>query len=1494
MRLRLIYKRSTATPIHIVVTTDATATMGDVARELLSSDPSPTERVRFGNSVSLSVSPPGGGPPVIVPHGRAIGETAIASGCEITVVEVDPSREASPSANLAAAVLRVVAGPDAGKEFYLPQGSSLIGRDPTCAVSLDDDFVSKKHARIDVGPTIELVDLNSANGIMLDGNLVSRVVVLPGQEVGLGDNRLTATALSTAAPAPQTGGHGGSIPFNRSPRVEPRYPEREHPRPVVPTAVDNPAFPWLLMLVPVVLGLGLFALTRNPMSLMFVALAPLMMVGNFVTQRGRNKRQLQADIARFEEQLQVLERTLQSEIPRERETRQADAPPVVDVYQAALDRSQVLWTRRPEHWSFLHLRLGLGTLPSRNAIAAAADADNGLPEYTRRLNEMEVRYRLISDVPVVEDLLLAGALGVVGTKAMAADIARGFILQLAGLHSPAELVITALASPTEAKDYDWLAWLPHTSSPQSPITGTHLADSSATTSGLVSQLEELVDQRLGSAVGVAPLRGPLGSDLLATLRGGNVGQNQAEGASTPLPVIAILVTEHAPVDRARIVQLSERAATAGILPIWLASTPSDLPAICRTFVQVSSGSEEAQVHFIRHGEVVSPVAVERVTAEHAARFAHALAPLSDSGALVEDASDLPRQVTMLTLLGEELAASAVAVVDRWRQNDSIHQRGQAPTPRRRPGTLRAIVGQSGIDAMHLDLRTQGPHALVGGTTGSGKSEFLQAWVLGMAAEYSPDRVTFLFVDYKGGAAFADCVALPHCVGLVTDLDPHLVRRALDSLRAELQYREHLITRTKKAKDLLELEKRGDPEVPPALVLVIDEFAALKGEVPEFVEGVVDIAQRGRSLGIHLIMATQRPAGIIQDNLRANTNLRIALRMADESDSTDVLGTSEAATLDPAIPGRGVAKTGPGRLMPFQSGYAGGHTESGPPRASIVIHPLGFGADQPWEKPEEDAASLVESGDPTDQERLVASLKKAAALADIPMPRRPWLDELGKAYDLMLLQNRTDEALILGVKDLPKQQRQEIVTFNPDDDGNLAIYGTGGSGKTVALRTLACAAAVTPRGGPINVYCLDFAAGGLKMLELLPHVGAVISGDDSERVVRLLRMLRDLADRRTREFPANVGSITEYRALADRPDEPRVLLLLDGFGAFRDQWESGAGRAQWYGVFQQLLSEGRRLGIHVVFTADRPASVPGAVASSVPRRVVLRLAEDTMYTSLDVKSDVLGPHSPPGRTLVDGEETQIAIYGGSGNVADQFQAIRKHAQSIERHGRIPAPGVGALPTVVSLDTLPRQVEGQPVLGISDENLEPIGFAPSGTFLVGGGPLSGRSNALAVLALSLRHFDPDTYLVFLGNHHSRLPGLLDWDDLATAPEQVTELARKVTARMESSTRDKCVVVVESLSDFTSAPTDTALIDLVKAAKRSDHLVIAEAETSAWQASYSLFGQIKSGRHGILLQPDTNDGDIILKTPFPRVSRSEFPPGRGLLVERGKVVRVQLPLV
>ena len=1494
MKLKLTLQRQSGPEADVVVTADAGATVGDVASGIRARDPYLAKLgVGTGAPVTLSVTDAGGAAPRVLEPDFAIAEAGIGSGSTVTIVpegSTVPVAAAAPAARLV-----VVDGPDAGAEFALTPGTSFLGRDASMSdLTLSDPLVSKRHARVDVfSHAIRLVDLNSANGIEVDGGLVTRIDLEDGGTVRVGDTVLRAAIAAPAAAVEAR--PSGPIAFNRSPRVESRYPGQEYATPAPPTEQDAQPFPWLALAAPVLVGVvGVVALGRNAGMLLLAAASPLLMVGTWWTTRSTRKRKRKLDVEKFDARSTELEKTLAEEAEKERAIRRAESPSTAEVYQQALDLGPMLWTRRPEHWQFLSVNLGLGAMESRNVITTSKD-DAGLPEYVERARQTREAFRMVHDVPVSENLYFSGALGIAGPQALAADTARGLLVQLTGLHSPAELVVAAVVSSTWTNEFEWLKWLPHTASPHSPLEAVHLANSQATGGALLSAVEELIAARTKDQ----ELRGAKMLENSALVAGASAGDGAEEVAPPPAatPAVILLISDDAPVDRARLVQIAERSADAGVYPIWVASTQQQLPAVARTYVAVESEGT-ARVGLVRLGDAITDVRTEPVSREQALWFAKRLAPVTDAGALVEDSSDLPRSIMMLSLVGPSLATSPSAAVGRWRENDSIHDRSGGPLVRRRAGKLRAIVGSAGVDAMHLDLRTQGPHALVGGTTGSGKSEFLQAWVLGMAAEYSPDRVTFLFVDYKGGSAFADCVNLPHCVGLVTDLSPHLVRRALTSLRAELHHREHLFNR-KKAKDLLDLEKRGDPDSPPALVLVIDEFAALAGEVPEFVDGVVDIAQRGRSLGIHLIMATQRPAGVIKDNLRANTNLRIALRMADESDSMDVVGDKIAGTFDPSIPGRGIAKTGPGRLTPFQSAYAGGWTSDTPAPPGVEVAELRFGAEQVWELPgrEEQAASETQADPgPTDQARMVANLVAAAAEARIPAPRRPWLDELAPVFDLTRLHQRTDAELVLGVVDLPQLQKQQEVVFRPDVDGNIAYYGAGGAGKTVALRSLAAAAGITPRGGPIDVYGLDFGTGGLRMLEALPHVGSIVSGDDPERVVRLLRMLRGELERRSAEYSAiDAGSIVDYRRIANRPDERRILLIVDNFPSFKNDFEIGATRAPWYGVFQQMLAEGRGLGMHVAITADRPGSVPTGIASTFQRRVALRLADEGGYMLLDAPADILSAASPPGRAVIEGAEAQLAIVGGDPGVAEQAKALAALAEAIRRTGREEAVEVGTLGTEIPAASLPADVGGLPVLGISDDTLAPVGFEASGPILLAGPPASGRTNALGWLIASVGRAHPKLTRFYFGSPRSAIGQQPGWEAKALTVEDAASLAKEVAATVaETAGEEKILVVIEQIGDFLSTSADSSMVEMIKAIKRSDHVVIAENETSGWNSSWPLLQEVKGARTGFLLQPDAMEGDTILKTSLPRVSRGDFPPGRGFFIARGKAVRVQLPLV
>jgi S-DNA-T family DNA segregation ATPase FtsK/SpoIIIE len=1454
----------------IQITADATATVGDVATALAGA--TGAAAAANGKGHSMRVTDVGGTTPNVLSPRVSLLDSGIRSGSAIELVVAD---EHQARRGPGVAVLRIVAGSDAGTEVSLPSGTSEVGRSAECDVTLNDPLVSKVHARINVGDRIEIVDLNSSNGVIVGGTRVNRIQLAPGDTAKLGSTTISVTLLrpDSAVPSLST-----DIPFVRPPRVVPRVPELTLALPDVPSAKDPSPFPWIAMVAPLVMGAVMYTTTKSMMSLLFVGLSPILMLGTFIDNRVRSRRKLKAEVAIFESSIVVAREEFEAAQKSEKDALLA-AYPSVDACVAAVPvLDGLLWSRRAEHPEFLRLRLGLGDIPS--TITTEGIRGGGLPDLHRRARELADEFVMLRDAPVVADLRSSGALGLSGDRRVLDGVARAIVAQAVVLHSPAELVVGCLTSKAGLARWDWLQWLPHSSSPHSPLGELHLSADSGSASVLLNALEAVVQARSGGSAAAAKLRGPL---------------DKPEVPSAPVVPSILVVVDNPAADRGRLTRLADQGADVGVHVVWCANSRSDLPGVCRTFLDVDDQGN--RVGFVRFGNSVGNVQCESLDPSVAMNLARRLAPVVDTGAPVADSSDLPRSMPVVTLLGADSVDDADQVVARWRQNGSLIVRdGRPPTKLDRAGDLNALVGHAGSEPFAIDLRSQGPHALVGGTTGAGKSEFLQAWVLGLAYQYSPDRVTFLFVDYKGGSAFSQCVKLPHYVGLVTDLSPHLVRRALRSLRAELRHREELL-HAKGAKDLIELELTGDPECPPSLIIVVDEFAALVGEVPEFVDGVVDVAQRGRSLGLHLILATQRPAGVIKDNLRANTNLRVALRMADEHDSADVLGDKMAAHFDPSVPGRAAAKTGPGRLTTFQSAFPGARTPAEPPAPPIDVVELGFGVTSSWRMPER---AVVTKDLPKDIERVVATVSQAATRACIPEPRRPWLDGLADTYNLEKLPQRSDDSLVLGVIDDPDRQAQYPEFFHPDTDGNILFYGSGGSGKSTALRSLAVAASITPRSAGVHVYALDFASGALSMLESLPHVGAVISGDDDERVGRLIRRLSEVVDERRERFKASRSStLQEFRQHPGNESEQRILLLVDGFATFRTEYETTSERLVIYNAFQQLLGEGRSVGVHVAMTADRAAAVPTAIASTFQRKVVLRQVDEDAYTYLGVPKDVLTPTSAPGRAMQTDkpQELQLAILGEDVSMAAQSRAIEELAAVNAARIRVKPEPVLSLPTEVGPSQMPASLRGLPVLGVADDTLAPVSFEPVGTILVAGPAQSGRTNAVRWFAESLRRTHPDTPMIHLSARRSPLSGLPLWAFAGTGVEECGAVASKIKPLAEKPSVDgapSLVVVIENFPDFVTTPAETPLLELVRLARRNGHLVIAEGETSAWTSPWPLIQEVRNGRVGLLLQPDQADGDSLLRTSLPRVRRTDLPPGRGFWVRNGRIRKVQIPLV
>ena len=572
-----------------------------------------------------------------------------------------------------------------------------------------------------------------------------------------------------------------TVEFNRSPRLDLVYAGVELDGPEVPTPPDKQRFSIAAVLTPILMGGVLYLVTKSLFSILFIAMSPMMMLGSVMEQRILGKRSLAEAIAAFHEALARLRDDLTSAREAEVVGRRAEYPVVTEAVTAVSQRNNLLWTRRPDRRAFLDIRLGTATLPSRNAVKMP-QRGKALPPLWDELVQLKDEFAQVDHVPTVAGFREHRALGVAGPRDRALDVARAIVIQLAVLHSASEVVIGAALSGSTTTDWEWLKWLPHVTSDHSPLPSDTVASSPAPLLRLVAELEDLLEQRSSAD------RSP-----------------SAEGADQGLvPAVVILVEDDAPIERSRLVELAERGPDHGIHLLWVAGSVSRLPAACGAFVDVAvSDPGAALLGYTTSGEPAIPFAVEPLAADTAATLARSLSPVIDAGARVDDDSDLPRNISLLAVTGAEEASAPDAVLERWAATNSLPlPPGEAPKLRRREHHLRSVIGVAAGRNLVLDLREHGPHALVGGTTGSGKSEFLQTWVISIAAEHSPSRVTFLFVDYKGGAAFADCTSLPHCVGLVTDLSPHLVQRALRSLKAELRWREQILQR-KRAKDLLE-------------------------------------------------------------------------------------------------------------------------------------------------------------------------------------------------------------------------------------------------------------------------------------------------------------------------------------------------------------------------------------------------------------------------------------------------------------------------------------------------------------------------------------------------------------------------------------------------------------------------------------------------------------------------------------------------------------------
>lgn len=1012
--------------------------------------------------------------------------------------------------------------------------------------------------------------------------------------------------------------------YHRSPRIIHREPtdDIKIERPPQPIQKNNTVI-WRSIIPPLVM----IALTVVIFLVRPIGIYILMMIGMStvtivfgITTYFSEKKKYNKDVEKREKDYKAYldnkSKEINKAIKAQRFSLNYHYPTVAEIKDIVETKAPRIYEKTSHHHDFLYYKLGIAN------VEKSFKLDYQEEEFNQRRDELfddaKELYEFYTDVeqaPLINDLN-HGPIAYIGARHLILEELEKMLIQLSTFHSYHDLEFLFVTREDEVETLKWARWLPHMTLRGQNIRG--FVYNQRTRDQILTSIYSMIKERIQAV----RERSRSNEQIIFT------------------PQLVFVITDMSLIiDHVILEYVNQDLSEYGISLIFVEDVIESLPEHVDTIIDIKSRTEGELI--TKEKELVqlkfTPENIDNVDKEYIARR---LANLIH----VEHLKNaIPDSITFLEMYNVK-EVDQLDVVNRWRQNETYK-------------TMAVPLGVRGKDdilSLNLHEKAHGPHGLVAGTTGSGKSEIIQSYILSLAINFHPHEVAFLLIDYKGGGMANLFKDLVHLVGTITNLDGDEAMRALTSIKAELRKRQRLFGEhdVNHINQYHKLFKEGIATEPmPHLFIISDEFAELKSEQPDFMKELVSTARIGRSLGIHLILATQKPSGVVDDQIWSNSKFKLALKVQDRQDSNEILKTPDAA--DITLPGRAYLQVGNNEIYElFQSAWSGATYNIEGDKLEVedkTIYMINdYGQLQAINKDLSGLEDEETKENQTELEAVIDHIESITTRLEIEEVKRPWLPPLPENVyqeDLVETDFRklwSDDAkeveLTLGLKDVPEEQYQGPMVLQLKKAGHIALIGSPGYGRTTFLHNIIFDVARHHRPDQAHMYLFDFGTNGLMPVTDIPHVADYFTVDQEDKIAKAIRKIHDIISERKRLLSQErVVNIEQYNKETGN-SIPNIFLIIDNY----DTVKESPFMEEYEEMMSKVTREGLALGVYIILSGSRSSAIKSAIFTNIKTRVALYLFENNELTNI-IGSYKKGVKDVKGRAAINDDNfTQFQI------------------------------------------------------------------------------------------------------------------------------------------------------------------------------------------------------------------------------------------------------------